>query len=262
MIILFFILCGIVMGFFTGFFGIGGGIITVPLLLFSLEHVGVAQESVVQTAIFTSAAVVFSNALISASTHWHYEKWTFKLYMLLAVGLIFGSILGAVTLIRLDGETLQVLLSTFFLLSAYSLGVKKNVLSNFKHIFVKFPLGMAAFCVGWISALLGIGGTVFNVPVLLGHGFSIRKAISISAACAALIGLTSVLSSMVFSLMAGLPIFHYIYLPAFFAIALSAALFSHFGAKLTHRTDPEKMKRFFAFFLLLLGIYMVIRIMS
>lgn len=261
MITLIFILCGIVIGFLSGFFGIGGGMIAVPLLLFSLEYLGVNQESLSQTAIFTSAAIIVCNSFISACTHWRYQKYPLRLFVILAGGLILGSLLGAMSLIQLDSKIVQILLGLFFLFSAYALGIKRNYLGYLKPVLIKLPLGLVAVFVGGFSVIFGIGGATFNVPLLIGHGLDIKKAISISTACAVLVGLTSVISSMVYSATTGLPILYYIYVPALIPIVLSASLFVVCGARLTQRTRSDYIKRLFSLVLLLIAVYVLLKAM-
>jgi uncharacterized membrane protein YfcA len=50
----------------------------------------------------------------------------------------------------------------------------------------------------------------------------------------------------------------YIYWPAFAGIAFASVLFAPLGAKLAHTLPADKLKRFFALFLAVLGIRMLL----
>ena len=65
-------LSGIASGFCAGLFGIGGGLIMVPVLVYAFKATGMAPEHVVAMALGTSmAAIVFSSA---QSAYGHYRK--------------------------------------------------------------------------------------------------------------------------------------------------------------------------------------------
>ena len=258
MIILLFLCFGVFIGFVGGLFGIGGGTIAGPLLLFSLGYLGVEEEIIAQTAIFTSLAVVMCTSMVSTGTHWHYQKFALRTFGLLAVGLVIGSILGSLSLIRLDGMVVKLLLGSFLLMISYAMGIGSFYLRVLKNVLVRLPLMLVAIFTGSMASLLGIGGGIFHTPILMGRGLDIKKAIGTSSACNILIGLTAVISSMVFSFLADLPILHYIYLPAFIPIALTASFFANLGARTAQKMDRMKLRRLFAIFLLSIAGYILL----
>src|SRR5258708_36402543 len=65
-------LSGVAAGFFAGLFGIGGGLIMVPVLVYAFTTAGIATQHVVTMALGTSmAAIVFSAA---QSAYGHYRR--------------------------------------------------------------------------------------------------------------------------------------------------------------------------------------------
>ncbi len=63
----------VVAGFFAGFFGIGGGIITVPCLFYIFEVVGIDKSFVMHLAVGTSFAIIVPTAIMSVFTHYKHQ---------------------------------------------------------------------------------------------------------------------------------------------------------------------------------------------
>jgi uncharacterized membrane protein YfcA len=64
-----FIGVGCVVGFLAGFFGVGGGMLIVPILIFSYEQPGVSPAVLTHIAIATSLFVIVFASLTSAYHH-------------------------------------------------------------------------------------------------------------------------------------------------------------------------------------------------
>jgi len=92
---------GTVTGFISGLFGIGGGILMVPLIVF-------AWSKEMQVAVGTSLAVMIPTALAGTIRHQAYGNVDFKLAGALAAGAIMGSFfMGAPLAEYLPAETLK-----------------------------------------------------------------------------------------------------------------------------------------------------------
>jgi hypothetical protein len=89
-----------------------------------------------------------------------------------------------------------------------------------------------------------------------------QRAVATSSACGLPIALSGAASSAVQGWGAqGLPMYSsgYVYWPAFLGIILTSTIFARQGAKLAHRLEPEKLKKVFALFLLIIGSQFIIR---
>lgn len=92
---------GAAAGFISGLFGIGGGILMVPLIV-------LIWNLPMQMAVGTSLAVMCPTALAGVIRHYFYDNVDFKLAAALAVGAICGSFfLGAPLAEHLPAETLK-----------------------------------------------------------------------------------------------------------------------------------------------------------
>lgn len=94
---------GLIGGFVSGLFGVGGGLLFVPLLVlfFGIN---------IHVAIGTSLAAIVPTALVGATRHFLHHSVDFKVALILTLFAIIGAWLGSGVSIRLD----VVLLRKFF----------------------------------------------------------------------------------------------------------------------------------------------------
>ena len=71
-------LTAIVAGFFAGFFGIGGGIITVPCLFYIFGAIGIDKSFIMHLAVGTSFAIIVPTAIMSVFTHYKHKAVDFR----------------------------------------------------------------------------------------------------------------------------------------------------------------------------------------
>ena len=62
----------ILAGFSAGLFGIGGGLITVPVLFYIFNSVGLDENFIMHLAVGTSFAIIIPTSIMSVSTHMKY----------------------------------------------------------------------------------------------------------------------------------------------------------------------------------------------
>merc|ERR1711966_384115 len=142
-----------------------------------------------------------------------------------------------------------------FLLSIYLLLLKekeKNVIIKIK-ISLKIILG---FIVGFISAPMGIGGAIMNVPILKFFGYSINKAIGSAAAIGFLIALFGAVGFLISGsyLKTNLPLsIGFLNIPAFLIFIPITTLMARLGARTVHKINKNKISKFFGIFLLLIA---------
>ena len=152
--------------FFAGLFGIGGGLITVPFLFFIFEALGVDQNYLMHLAVGTSFAIIIPTSIVSVYTHNKHKSVdqnivkTYGLFVI--IGVLLGTTFAAVTKTKslVVFFTLVVFfLGTYLLITYNQQGkTKKKFKIHFRILF-----GLLS---GFISAPMGIGGAVMNVPIL------------------------------------------------------------------------------------------------
>ena len=250
-------LTAVPVGFVAGLFGIGGGLITVPFLYYIFSSIGLDQQYLMHLAVGTSFAIIIPTSIASVLTHNKFKAVDFDIVKSYGIYVVFGVILGTLFAASLKTKSLILFFSiVIFFLSIYLLLLKekeKDVIINIKLHF-KIILG---FIVGFISAPMGIGGAIMNVPILKFFGYSINKAIGSAAAIGFLIALFGALGFLITGsyLKTNLPLsIGFLNLPAFLIFIPITTLMARVGAKTVHRIDKNKISKIFGIFLLIIAI--------
>ena len=86
----------VVVGFMAGFFGIGGGLIMVPILFYLFSFAGIEQVFIMHLAIGTSFSIIIPNSIISTMTHMKFKAVDFSIVRTFGVFVVIGVVLGTI----------------------------------------------------------------------------------------------------------------------------------------------------------------------
>ena len=252
----------LVLGSFTGFaaglLGIGGGMVMVPFMTMTLEHLGVPASQVVKVAIATSLASILFTSISSTRAH-HLRgavRWT--LARALAPGLLAGSLAGAQVAGTLSDRWLAAGFGAFLCLSAARMFTAKPPVGQG---LLPGAAGMfaAGTGIGTVSALLGAGGAFLTVPFLARRDVPMTDAVATSAACGFPIALAGTLGYIWAGRHLSLPAasLGYLHLPALLAVSAASVMTAPLGARAAHALPTATLKRIFAVLLFGLATYML-----
>ncbi len=249
-----YVICGAVAGLLAGLFGLGGGVILVPALLFLFAWQGFPSQTIAVTAVATSLATIVVTGLSSALAHRRLGSLKWEAVQHLLPGIVLGAVAGAWLAEQLPAEWLASVFALYLLGVAVQMGWRWQPNPG-----ARFPnpslLTTAGGGIGMLAAMLGIGGGTLTVPLLVRWAFPMRTAVAVSSACGLPIALAGTVSYGVLGWNTpGLPpgSIGYVYLPAFLGIVASSTLVAPFGASLAHRIPAQVLKRLFA--VILIGI--------
>jgi uncharacterized membrane protein YfcA len=250
---------GAVAGLFAGLFGIGGGLIMVPVLAMLFAEQGFAADNVMIMSVATSLATIILTSIASVIAHHRLGAVIWPKVFRLVPGIMAGSVLGAVIADRISGEILRYLFIVYLLYAALQLALqrKPNAGRRSSPPLLDF---CAALVIGGLSAIIGIGGGTLTVPYLVHFQTPIRNAVAVSSACGLPIALAGTVSYVLLGWQAPLlPDWSlgYIYLPSFAGIVLTSVLTAPIGAKLAGLIPAQKLKRYFALLLLIIAAKMI-----
>ena len=249
-------LTAVPVGFVAGLFGIGGGLITVPFLYYIFSKLGIDPAYLMHLAVGTSFAIIIPTSTVSVLTHHKFKAVDFDIVKSYGIFVVLGVIVGTIFAASLKTKSLVLFFSIVILfLGIYLLLLKekeKNIIIKIK-LHLKIILG---FIVGFISAPMGIGGAVMNVPILKFFGYSINKAIGSAAAVGFLIALFGAIGFLISGsyLKTNLPLsIGFLNIPAFLIFIPITTFMARIGAKTVHKIDKNKISKFFGIFLLLIA---------
>ncbi len=258
-ILLLFVVLGLFSGLLGGLLGIGGGVITVPILYFVFQYTAIFGDKTMEVAVSTSLAAGFVTSAVSTFIQWKKKAIVFEAIKKLAPGLIIGCILGSLIAHYLPND----LLSKIFGMMAILLGLY-FFFPRLPHLYISSTpnqsLSLFGLIIGCLSSLLGIGGGSLAFPILLGYQIPVKNASATSSASTLA---TTILGSMTYLAIGWnqpeLPsTFGYIELPAFIAISIGSMISAPFGVKLSHVLNVAHIKQIFGCSLALVGLSMLI----
>ncbi len=242
-------------GFFAGFFGIGGGIITVPCLFYIFGSTGIDKSLIMHLSVGTSFAIIVPTAMMSVYTHYKHKAVDLNILKTYGIFVVFGVIIGAFFAALLDTKSLVL----FFSLIIYLLALNLIFLKNKTKLKIKFNLfqrTIFGFIVGFISSLMGIGGAIMNVPILKFVGFTINKAIGTAASIGFLISIFGTIGFLSTGIMMNknIPLsIGFINIPAFLIFIPLTIIMAKFGATVVHKVKREIIAKLFGFFLIIIA---------
>lgn len=259
--LLIYLLLGCFSGFVAGLFGIGGGMVIVPILIFSFKAQQLDPSIITHLAIGTSLACII---VTSMSAVWAQHKRGAVLWSVvkkMALGLFLGSIIGAQIAHAIPARELEIIIGLFALLTA------AQMFFNYKGKLGHIPLpqtvglGVAGSSIGAASAIFGIGGGTFTVPYLTLHGVSMTNAVASASAC----GLPIALGGAVGFMWSGwheanLPTeaWGFVHLPAFIGISCTSLFLAKLGVKMAHQLPAATLKKLFAGLLVIVGVHFIV----
>ena len=171
------ILVGLAAGLLSGIFGVGGGILIVPGLVFFAK---MDQRR----AHGTSLAAVLPISISSLITYWSHNHVDWPVALFLAIGAVAGALLGTKLLKTVKHEVLSMSFAAVLIVSAVRLywstsGSGRDQLT----LLICIALIAVGVATGVLAGLLGVGGGVIMIPammVLLGLPNVIAKGTSLA----------------------------------------------------------------------------------
>ena len=249
-------LTAIPVGFTAGLFGIGGGLISVPVLYYIFGSLGLNNDYVMHLAVGTSFAIIVPTSISSVLTHHKFKAVDFNIVKTYGLYAILGAVLGTIFASTLKTQQLILffVIVTFFL-GIYLIFLKEKKIES-KSDFKTYYKILFGFVSGFVSAPMGIGGAIMNVPVLKFFGYSINRAIGSAAAVGFFIATTASIGFLITGnykeINAPLSI-GFINIPAFLIFVPITIFMAKFGARTVHNIDKKLITKLFGFFNLLVS---------
>jgi len=243
-------------GFVAGLFGVGGGLITVPVLFYIFDSAGLDRSFIMHLAVGTSFAIIIPTAFISTITHMKFKAVDFDIVKSFGVFVMFGIILGTIFAVNLKTANLVLFFSIITMFFAFYFLITKEKMKpmqNKMNMMHKIILGSLS---GFFAAPMGIGGGSINVPILKMFGYPINQAIGSSAAIGFLVSLIGALGFVISGtyLDTEAPLsFGFVNIPAFLIFIPITMIMAKIGAKVVHQINKQIINRLFGIFLFIVS---------
>ena len=246
----------VVTGFMAGFFGIGGGLIMVPILFYIYDFAGIELTYIMHLALGTSFSIIIPTSIISTTTHMKFKAVDFNIVKTFGVFVAIGVVFGTIFAVSLKTSSLVLFFSVMTMLfSLYFLTAKEKINPIPRKINLIYRV-ICGFLSGFLSAPMGIAGGVINTPVLKMFGYPIKVAIGCSAAVGfiiALIGAVGFAASGSY-LNINVPFsLGFINIPTFLIFVPITMFMAKIGAKTVHKFDKRLIGKLFGIYLLIIS---------
>ena len=253
MLYVWFVIAGAFAGVSAGLFGVGGGMIIVPALVWIFTAYDFSPEVVTHLAIGTSLATIVVTSISSLTAHNKRGGVRWEVWRKMALGLVVGSLVGAD---MIDGQALQAIIGVGALLVALKMlffSNKEQVGKPLPPAGVQFGAGTG---IGMASSIFGIGGGSLTVPFLNWAGLPMKQSVGTSAACGLPIALAGAAGFAWFGQdVVNLPegTIGFVHVIGFLCISVASFAMAKVGAKLAHVLPALMLKRAFGVLLIFAG---------
>ena len=253
---------GCVAGVTAGLFGIGGGIVIVPVLEVALSLLGVDAAIRMHVAVATSLATIIPTSIASARAHHLRQSVDLDIVKRWSLYVLLGALLGAWIAAQVHSRVLAMIFASLALLIA----LKMILFPESRNLTEDVPRGPLVLtipaAIGTLSSMMGIGGGTFSVMTLTLFNQPIHRAVG----TAALLGLVISLPGTIGFIITGwndarVPPgnFGYVSLIGFALIAPATVLCAPIGARIAHSFSAKRLSMSFGVFLVIVAVRLFYR---
>ena len=255
------LITGLGVGFASGFLGVGGCFIMIPVQFWALKSIGVDPTIAIRIAFGTNLLVVLPTAFTGAMTHHKKGAVLWKTGLVLGITGAIGAFFGAFIAAHLPGKVLTVAFGM-----AVALGALRMLTAKPPKITEKPSESIAAFILwgiplGIVSGIIGIGGGVLMIPIMVFFlKFKMHQAVGTSTALMIFTAIGGAISFLINGLgVQGLPPYSTGYLNWLQWICLAGCSIpmAIVGAKAAHRLPAKHLKYIFIAVMFYMGLKMI-----
>ena len=259
--IIVFIFSGIFIGIAAGLFGLGGGLVIVPVVSYSLIYFSNAPPNeAILVGITTSLASMVITGAMAVFSHYKNKNINYKIIKKFVIGLFLGSLLVGSIIKFIPGNLLKNLfiIYTFFIsykIYSHEPNINTSIFPS------KLTTNFIGFCFSIISGLIGIGGATLFFPYLIKKHIPLKIAIGTSSTLGFFIGLGASItifispSDLVTNIESTLG---FIYLPAIFFLTIPSLFFVKLSADFLLKIPEQLINKLFSLLLAVIGISMLL----
>lgn len=259
LVALFFAGVSVIAGLIAGLFGLGGGVVLVPSYYAGFRALGYEGPQLMTLCLGTSLATVAVTSLRAGLAHAKRGAVDARLLRQWMLPIALGAVAGALLAARLHSKALMAIFGTLALAAGLYmvLGARKAAAAAAQEPRPGLRAALGAG-LGFGSALMGIGGGTFGVPLLSHFGHPIHRAVATAAFFGLAIALPAALVLALTPVALAPPgTLGALHLPSFALTIAVTLVTAPWGVHLAHRFDPGPLKRLFGCVILAIGARML-----
>ncbi|MBE0554214.1 MAG: sulfite exporter TauE/SafE family protein [Rhodobacteraceae bacterium] len=257
------VVIGAAAGVIGGLLGVGGGIVLVPAFFYAFQHLGYGGDQLMQVCVATSLATIVVTSVRSMNGHNRKGAVDWQVLRRWGPGLVIGAALGVLVAAQVKSVVLQAVFGVMAGIAGLYMAFGRDHWRLGQAMPGPAGAGGLSGATGFFSALMGIGGGTFGVPLMTLFNMPIHRAVGTASGFGVLIAVPSVLGFLLVRVAEAPPLtIGAVNLPAFAIVIGSTLLTTPWGVKLAHSMDPKPLKRAFAVFLTLVALNMLRKVVG
>ena len=234
---------GVMTGFISGFFGVGGGMVLVPMLLLAGYVMKEAIAISIMQMVFSSIYGSFLNSKKAANV--------MKDGLVIGIGGFIGGLQSGFIISNVSNEVLQYVFILILILAIIKIFLSPAKQEEEVKSHNKFKLLIIGFFIGIVAMSIGVGGSIMLTPILVGFmKYDLKSATALS------------LFFVIFSSVAGFMSIayngHMLYQEGAI-IGIASLIGVYFGIKLKHTINSNSYKTYILILNLLILTTMIIK---
>ena len=258
-----YVLVSAVGGLLVGLIGTGSSLVLLPSLVLVFANVLEGYDTL-RLAAGTTMATMAVGAGAGALTQHRHGNLEPGLLRLMLLPYALGALVGPWLSRAMPSGMLETYLAAMIVIVAFRMLLHARVASGKARDFRAHGLEAALVLglIGVCSSIAGIASGVFAIPYLMRFSIPLRTIIGTSTAGAAVYSTFGAIGYASAGWNSGnLPPFAlgYVYLPAFVVAAVTAAIATPVGVRLSQHVNETALKRLFAAFLIVVALVIVFR---
>lgn len=253
---------GLSVGFLAGLFGIGGGMVMVPMLVFVFTAKGFPAQHMMHLSLATSMATIVFTSVSSVRAHHLHGAVDWRVAKAMAPGIAVGALAATLIAGFVPTRPLAIGFAVFLFYASARMFVEVKPQPSRQLPGAAGLFGVGAG-IGALSSVLAAGGAFLSIPFLARCNVPLKRAIGTAAANGFPIAVAGTVGYVLNGLRAeNLPQYSigYVYLPALAIIVAASMPAAPVGARLAHRLPVKRLRIVFALILLAIAVRMLVNL--
>lgn len=263
--ILFLLVAGLFAGFLAGFFGIGGGVILVLILMHYYSGIGIPADLTPKIAVATSLFTIIFTSISSTIKQYENKNIEWNLTFTMGLASIISAFVGSKIASIVPGNFIKTFIIVVIILAGLRMllsgdsKIEIDDLTNYKSNVSPLLAIFWGFITGIVSIFAGVGGGILLVPVMnYLMKIPIKRAIGTSSSIIILTSTFGTLGYVINGLgkpeLENLGTLGFVDYTAGIPIIIGSIITSRLGAHTSYKTKSKLLKKLFAILLIAVAI--------
>ena len=250
-------------GFLAGLFGIGGGMVMVPMLVFVFTAKGFPAEHMMHLSLATSMATIVFTSLSSVRAHHRHDAVDWAVARAMAPGIVVGALAATLVAGFVPTRPLAIFFTVFMFYAATRMFIEVKPKPSRQLPGAAGLFGVGAG-IGALSSVLAAGGAFLSIPFLVRCNVPLKRAIGTAAANGFPIAVAGtagyVLNGLRVDGLAAKAASDSSIFPRSRSSSLASMPIAPLGAWLAHRLPVRRLRIVFALMLLAIALRMLVNL--